>query len=148
MSKNENEKIQYYQAKYEKLIRSTCSAFRMHPGDLETAKLYGLWRFVRTYKAHKSRIKTYLVFCLRCECLRMLNENKKLRSGDILQDKPYFTEPMFLDKLTPDLKQIVEYKFLHKMTLVEIGEKLGVSRETIRNRLKAAKLLLAEDYSV
>jgi RNA polymerase sigma factor (sigma-70 family) len=78
----------------------------------------------------------------------MLHENKKLRSGEALQDKSYYREPLSLDKLPSDLLEIVEYKFLHRMTLVEIGKKLGVSRETIRKRLKAAKLLLAEDYGV
>jgi DNA-directed RNA polymerase specialized sigma subunit len=146
--KNENlsDQIVFYREKYKAFIDLVCSKYKMHPSDLETCKLYGLWRFVRTYDENKASIKTYIARCIRWECLRYLIPVKKdLEIRDMAIDIP---ENIHLDSLSDELQNLIELRYIQKFSTAEIAKKYKCSRQTIHRKLCKAKSILSVDYGV
>ena len=81
--------------------------------DIESIKMQTLWKCIQKYdKTRGSKFTSYLY--------------QQYEIIDILTG------------LDPELKEVINQRFYHNMTMVEIGHANGYSRETARRRLKKA----------
>lgn len=143
-----NDQILIYKRQYNSDMNKVSNYFRLSPDDRETAKLYALWRFVKTYDPTKSAQRTHIINCMRYECYKMLDENAKFKSNNILSDYEQDQSSVILDVLNKEEEELINLYCISKMTLKELAAKYNVSYETIRNRLKRIKQLIAEDFGV
>lgn len=151
LKSTENDDIIYYRKKYKKFIDTVCAKYKMHPSDLETCKLYGLWRFVRTYDKNKSSVKTYIARCLRWECLKALKPIREfcdINTHKILDKEVTYELNFYLDSLSEELQNLIELRYVKKFSTSEIAKQYNCSRQTIHRKLSKAKMILSNDYGV
>lgn len=145
-----NDKIVCYKQKYNNYINKICKTFRIHKDDLETCKLYGLWRFARTFDKNKSNEKTYLTNCIKWECRRFLS--KQILNSNLTEDKEdkrlSTNDNFILDSLSHDMRKLIELRYIQKYTIKELASIFSTCKQTIRNRLVRAKLILSKDIGV
>ena len=140
-------KIEKYRKKYADEIDRFCNRYKMHESDLESCKLFGLWRFIRDYDQNKCRVLTHILNCIKWECLNFLKKEKKHQHLD-LKEVEYCTNELDLSFLPNHLQLIVQQRFIDKRTLTEIGRLHGFSHETARKRVLQAKLLIQRQTGV
>ena len=112
--------------------------------DIESIKMQTLWRCIDKYD--ESRGTKFTSYLYQQRTFAFKNKLKKKRmefNNDSIekQDTNTVNKMEVFDILTglePELRDVIDKRFYHNMTMVEIGESNGYSRETARRRLKKA----------
>ena len=112
--------------------------------DIESIKMQTLWKCIQKYdKTRGSKFTSYLyqqlsfAFKNRLKSKKMEFANSDIEKQDFNTGNKYEIIDI-LTGLDPELKEIINQRFYHNMTMVEIGHANGYSRETARRRLKKA----------
>ena len=112
--------------------------------DIESIKMQTLWRCIEKYDPSRgSKFTSYLYQQLSFAFKNKLKAKKfEFAYSDIEKcddrTKSRYEVIDILTGLDPELKEVITQRFYHNMTMVEIGEANGYSRETARRRLKKA----------
>ena len=150
----------YRDNRIQSLMTKASSSYRnsFTKDELESVKLQWLWNAIRKFDSKKfpnTKFTSYLfnqvVFGLKIELKK--RQKDKFRSmgsfdagqgkfGDpkkdyITSESPRVAKDFIMD-LPSDVKFILEQKYLYNMTMQEIGEANGYSRETARRRINSA----------
>jgi RNA polymerase sigma factor (sigma-70 family) len=115
------------------------------PDDIESIKMQTLWRCMDKYDADRgTKFTSYLyqqisfAFKNKLKKKRMeFNRDENFDKADI-STRGRMEVFDILTGLDPELKDVIDKRFYHNMTMVEIGKSNGYSRETARRRLKKA----------
>jgi|TARA_B110000503_G_C7061277_1_gene376762 RNA polymerase sigma factor (sigma-70 family) len=150
----------YRDNRIQSLMTKAASSYRnsFTKDELESVKLQWLWNAIRKFDSEKfpnTKFTSYLfnqvVFGLKIELKK--RQRDKFRSmgsfdsgegkfGDPKRDYATSESPRvakdFIMDLPSDVKFILEQKYLYNMTMQEIGEANGYSRETARRRINSA----------
>ena len=115
------------------------------PDDVESIKLQTLWKCQKEYnKDKKTKFTTYLFNQLGYAFKTELKKSKKSMnvgeySGGIIDTDNYYQDAKDMVTGLPEgVSKILEQRYLYNMTMVEIGNANGYSRETARRRLQNA----------
>lgn len=111
--------------------------------EIYRCHLMALWKTLKFWDISGGRKFTSSLYqYVKWECLKTLKfkrENKNINIENVDQEVlPNTHVDEILECLSPELRNIVKKRYLHGMTLVEIGNECNVCHETIRNRLKEA----------
>lgn len=112
--------------------------------DLESIKMQTLWKCMDKYDPNKgTKFTSYLYSQITFAFKNKLKKKHIEFNSDRLEKVDIRTKSRMevLDILTgldPELKDVINKRFWHNMTMVEIGRSNGYSRETARRRLKKA----------
>ena len=112
--------------------------------DIESIKMQTLWKCIEKYDPTRgSKFTSYLyqqlsfAFKNKLKSKRVEFANSEIEKPD--EKNRYKYEIIdILTGLEPELEEVLTQRFYHNMTMVEIGEANGYSRETARRRLKKA----------
>ena len=120
--------------------------------DIESIKMQTLWNCIKKYDPTRgSKFTSYLYQQLSFAFKNKL-KTKSIEYSNISLEKQDFradTRHEVIDVLTgldADLTEVIQQRFYHNMTMVEIGEANGYSRETARRRLKKAIKICQKNY--
>lgn len=111
--------------------------------EIHRCKLMALWEALKAWNPDKGRKFTAFLYQRVCwECLKSIHYQKRYQTTSIgyLEQEASSDMPVYelLDSLPPDLRNMVEKRYIYRMTLREIGDEYGYCYETIRKRLKKA----------
>mgnify|MGYP003679755676 FL=1 len=113
--------------------------------DIQSVKLDTLWKCVENYDAAKgAKFTTYLHNQLSYAFRNVLKKKKShFNLGELhtsVMDKHDYSRDAsdVVNGLPKHVSHILEQKYLYNMTMVEIGNANGYSRETARRRLQNA----------
>lgn len=112
---------------------------------LQSCKLIGLWKaMLFNAKQHiTSKFTTLLYNYVSWECQQEIRRNRKYSSryvdyqDDYIDSKHYNTIDIIdiLDGLKPQEQELLTKRYIENMTLVEIGQALGISKDTVRTKI-------------
>jgi RNA polymerase sigma factor (sigma-70 family) len=103
-----------------------------------------LWRCIDKYdESRGTKFTSYLYQQITFAFKNKLKKKRMEFNNDSIekQDTNTVNKMEVFDILTglePELRDVIDKRFYHNMTMVEIGESNGYSRETARRRLKKA----------
>ena len=112
--------------------------------DIESIKMQTLWRCIDKYdESRGTKFTSYLYQQITFAFKNKLKKKRMEFNNDSIekQDTNTVNRMEVFDILTglePELRDVIDKRFYHNMTMVEIGESNGYSRETARRRLKKA----------
>lgn len=113
--------------------------------DIQSVKLDTLWKCVENYDSTKgAKFTTYLHNQLNYAFRNNLKKKKpQVNLGElhtsVVGSHDYSRDAHdVVNGLPTDISHILEQRYLYNMTMVEIGQANGYSRETARRRLKNA----------
>tara|TARA_R100000005_G_scaffold96466_1_gene83621 strand:- start:6001 stop:6477 length:477 start_codon:yes stop_codon:yes gene_type:complete len=112
--------------------------------DIESIKMQTLWRCIDKYdESRGTKFTSYLYQQITFAFKNKLKKKRMEFNNDSIekQDTNTVNKMEVFDILTglePELRDVIDKRFYHNMTMVEIGESNGYSRETARRRLKKA----------
>ena len=113
--------------------------------EIQSINLDTLWKCLQNYDATRgAKFTTYLHNQLTYAFKNKLKKNKpQINLGELHTSVEggydYSGDARdVIHGLPTDISQILEQRYLHNMTMVEIGQANGYSRETARRRLKNA----------
>ena len=112
--------------------------------DIESIKMQTLWRCIDKYdESRGTKFTSYLYQQITFAFKNKLKKKRMEFNNDSIekQDTNTVNKMEVFDMLTglePELRDVIDKRFDHNMTMVEIGESNGYSRETARRRLKKA----------
>jgi len=112
--------------------------------DIESIKMQTLWKCIDKYDSSRgTKFTSYLYAQITFAFKNKLKKKRIEFNNDSLEkvDTKNRSRMEVFDILTgldPELKDVIDKRFYHNMTMVEIGESNGYSRETARRRLKKA----------
>lgn len=127
--------------------RRTCAAADVEDAVQET--LWVLYRRVGTLRVIAS-LSGWLFAVVRRECLRFA---ARLRGGTVAAvDEPVWESDeaarldiaAAIESLPPHYREVVILRDFEELTVDEIGDRLGLSRESVKGRLHRARGLLRE----
>ena len=156
----------YRDNRIQSLMTKASSSYRnsFTKDELESVKLQWLWNAIRKFDSEKfpnTKFTSYLfnqvVFGLKIELKKRqrdkfrsmgsfdAGEGKFAQRSELSQpfhaagssESPRVAKDFIMD-LPSDVKFILEQKYLYNMTMQEIGEANGYSRETARRRINSA----------
>lgn len=129
------------------LMNSVCSKYskNIDHDQIESIKLITLWECIKKYNKDKGAKFTSFLYQRLDFALR--NELKKKRKEFNFEDRDYGTKieiknnsfNELVDGLSTEDARLLSQKYIHNMTMVEIGEANGYSRETARRKINNAK---------
>ncbi len=112
--------------------------------DIESIKMQTLWRCIDKYDpSFGTKFTSYLyqqitfAFKNKLKKKRVEFNSNSLEKVDI-KNKGRMEVLDILTGLDPEMRDILNKRFYHNMTMVEIGQSNGYSRETARRRLEKA----------
>ena len=112
--------------------------------DIESIKMQTLWKCIDKYDPTRgTKFTSYLyqqitfAFKNKLKKKRIEFNNESLEKVDT-RNKSRMEVFDILTGLDPELRDVLDKRFYHNMTMVEIGKSNGYSRETARRRLKKA----------
>jgi RNA polymerase sigma factor (sigma-70 family) len=112
--------------------------------DIESIKMQTLWRCIDKYdETRGTKFTSYLYQQITFAFKNKLKKKRMEFNNDSIekQDTNTGNKMEVFDILTglePELRDVIDKRFYHNMTMVEIGKSNGYSRETARRRLKKA----------
>ena len=113
--------------------------------DIESIKMQTLWKCIDKYDSSRgTKFTSYLYAQITFAFKNKLKKKRiEFNRNDALEkvDTKNSGRMEVFDILTgldPELKDVINKRFYHNMTMVEIGKSNGYSRETARRRLKKA----------
>lgn len=133
-----------------KVINKVCSKYKnLSKEELESCGLKGLLRCIKCHKEGMQKFTTSLWRFVDWECKRRLREIKNFYKHSFAQLSTInieFPEKRnnflaieirdCLNQLKPQEKSLLEDYFLKNMTMEEISKRDGLSKETVRQKLK------------
>jgi RNA polymerase sigma factor (sigma-70 family) len=112
--------------------------------DIESIKMQTLWKCIDKYDPNRgTKFTSYLyqqitfAFKNKLKKKRVEFNSNSLEKVDI-KNKGRMEVLDILTGLDPEMRDILNKKFYYNMTMVEIGQSNGYSRETARRRLEKA----------
>ena len=112
--------------------------------DMESIKMQTLWKCIDKYDPERgTKFTSYLYQQITFAFKNKLKKKRIEFNNDSLEkvDTKHTARMEVFDILTgldSELRDVINKRFYHNMTMVEIGESNGYSRETARRRLKKA----------
>ena len=112
--------------------------------DIESIKMQTLWRCIDKYdESRGTKFRSYLYQQITFAFKNKLKKKRMEFNNDSIEKQDINTVNKMevfdiLTGLEPELRDVIYKRFYHNMTMVEIGESNGYSRETARRRLKKA----------
>ena len=112
--------------------------------DIESIKMQTLWRCIDKYdESRGTKFTSYLYQQITFAFKNKLKKKRMEFNNDSIEKQDINTVNKMevfdiLTGLEPELRDVIDKRFYHNMTMVEIGESNGYSRETARRRLKKA----------
>lgn len=145
----ENEMIfeeAYLNKDYSRIMHKVCNKYRkfLDEDDAESLRMHTLWECCEKYDpSHpkKAKFTSFLYDRLKCRIRNHL-KRKKREKTNLEIEIPYSNNTLefdVLNSLNSEEKNILYQVYTHNMTLEEIGESNGYSRETARRKLKKVK---------
>ena len=127
----------------------SCFLNVLETDEIYRCKLIALWEALKSWSPTKGRKFTaFLYQRVHWECLKSVHYQNRHRTVQVdTLEKEAATDLLLcdiLDGLTPELKGMVEKRYIYRMTLREIGDEYGYCYETIRKRLKKASVFIKE----
>ncbi len=122
--------------------------------DIESIKMQTLWKCIDKYDSSRgTKFTSYLYAQITFAFKNKLKKKRIEFNNDSLEKVDPRTKSRLdvfdiLTGLDPELKDVIDKRFYHNMTMVEIGESNGYSRETARRRLKKAIKMCRKSCSV
>ena len=129
------------------IMNKVASSFQksMDFDEIQSIKLDTLWKCAKNYDLEKgAKFTTYLHNQLSYAFRNELKKKKcQVNLGELhssVQQRYDYSRDAhdIVNGLPNHISRILEQRFLHNMTMVEIGKANGYSRETARRRLKNA----------
>jgi len=114
------------------------------PDDIESIKMQTLWRCIDKYdETRGTKFTSYLYQQITFAFKNKLKKKRMEFNNEVLEKEDSRTKDRtevfdILTGLDPELRDVLDKRFYHNMTMVEIGKSNGYSRETARRRLKKA----------
>ena len=112
--------------------------------DIESIKMQTLWKCIDKYDPNRgTKFTSYLyqqitfAFKNKLKKKRVEFNSNSLEKVDV-KNKSRMEVLDILTGLDPEMRDILNKKFYYNMTMVEIGQSNGYSRETARRRLEKA----------
>jgi RNA polymerase sigma factor (sigma-70 family) len=122
--------------------------------DIESIKMQTLWKCIDKYdRTRGTKFTSYLyqqitfAFKNKLKKKRVEFNNESLEKVDT-RNKSRMEVFDILTGLDAELRDVLDKRFYHNMTMVEIGVSNGYSRETARRRLKKAIKMCQKNCSV
>jgi RNA polymerase sigma factor (sigma-70 family) len=122
--------------------------------DIESIKMQTLWKCIDKYDPTRgTKFTSYLyqqitfAFKNKLKKKRIEFNNESLEKVDT-RNKGRMEVFDILTGLDPELRDVLDKRFYHNMTMVEIGRSNGYSRETARRRLKKAIKMCQKNCAV
>jgi DNA-directed RNA polymerase specialized sigma subunit len=134
---------------YKKIMDSVCAKYckSVDPDDISSLRLEVLWKCLNSFDETRGvKFTTFLYQQLNYAMMNQLRIRRREKNGipfDICHT-PKENIEVLLSDLNEDQKKILKQRYLDRMTMVEIGEKNGYSRETARRAVNSA-LAIFED---
>lgn len=110
--------------------------------ELESCKMVALWQSMQDWRLDGGqKFESYLYQKVKWECLRVCTQEFKYkkRNRELIHDIQTRKNENLLDLLEildPSEQDLLTQRFLHNMTLKEIGTLHGYSYETARKKIK------------
>lgn len=130
------------------IMNSVCNRYRraIDADQIESIKTNTLWKCVQNYDiSHGAKFTSYLYQQLSFACKNELKKlNREYATENICQNtvdpRSSLPESMseFVDGLPEEDAEIIVQRFVYNMTMIEIAEANGYSRETARRRVSKA----------
>lgn len=129
------------------LMNSVCSKYQKNIDfdQMESIKLNTLWECIKKYDETRGAKFTSFLYQQLTFALKNEVKSKKIKQfntssieHNTAEKQPQVNFIDLFDGLPLDMAKILSQKFVDNMTMVEIGEKNGYSRETARRKLKNA----------
>ena len=122
--------------------------------DIESIKMQTLWKCIDKYDPTRgTKFTSYhyqqitFAFKNKLKKKRIEFNNESLEKVDT-RNKGRMEVFDILTGLDPELRDVLDKRFYHNMTMVEIGRSNGYSRETARRRLKKAIKMCQKNCAV
>lgn len=138
---------------YIRIMDAAASRFKniLDPDEIHRCKLIALWDTLRTWRPTGRKFTSFLYIKVRWECIRSIKQQCEDKVDSLYGYEPPDCDSNpdmadILDVLTPDLRDMVQKRYLESMTLREISEYYGLCHETIRRRLKQAIEILQNKH--
>jgi RNA polymerase sigma factor (sigma-70 family) len=96
--------------------------------------------------------QVYLIFIPKSEleCLKTVNKMNKHPSYPLLYEKESAKTDNIseiIEILPEDMQEMMLHRYVHRMTLREIGKKYGCCAESVRRKIKKAVEILKTEYN-
>ena len=132
-----------------RIINKVCYKYRQTiPYDeLERCKLISLWQALKAFDPEGGRkFTSFLYNRIDWECKKQIYQINRIKKKhifceEVTKEDPHSDQHSFemqevLCKLDPKYQKVVTQRFFNKMTMQEIADKNGYSRETARRYVK------------
>jgi len=121
----------------------SCFLNTLDRDEIHRCKLMALWEALKAWRPERGRKFTAFLYQRVCwECLKSIHYQNKHRVVQMETIDPEIQQatPLheLLDGLSTELKDMMEKRYIHRMTLREIGDEYGYCYETVRKRLQKA----------
>ena len=128
---------------YKKIMDKVCSRYNRYvdEDDMSSMRMYTLWQCLKKFDPlRKVKFTTFLyqqlTFAIKNHLKRQRREYTNIPFS-VGQQRDIDIDIALLD-MPKDMANLLEQKYVCRMTMNEIGEANGYSRETARRRLKKA----------
>ena len=138
------------------IMNSVCSHYRrsLDFDDVESLQMEVLWKSMQKFDATRGTKFTSYLYCQISYALKNLLKKRKpeFTGIDLFDplDHDYENRIQALEILSDadeETKDLLEKRFYHNMTMLEIGKTNGYSRETARRKLRKAIKSCKKKYS-
>lgn len=130
---------------YIKIMQKAVSKYRkiLDKEEVKSCQMIGLWKAMQNFdKNHGIKFTTFLYNIVRNECRKRLRQEPPISarineySTSKVENNSFFTE--IVDSLDYPLNRIIELRYLGSMTIKEIGQELGMTKNNIRRNIQKA----------
>ena len=128
---------------YKKIMDKVCSRYNRYvdPHDLSSMRHYTLWQCLEKYDPkYKTKFTSYLYSQLTFAIKNSLKKKKREFTNIPIEKSrtPPENIDLLLSDFPPEYRGLLRQKYLGNMTMEEIGQANGYSRETARRKIKKA----------
>ena len=119
---------------------ASCYKSSLHPDEIYCCKLMALWETLQHWRPNGKKFTSFLYQKVRWECLKIIYKQKKDKKCILMPDiekECDYTGNIYemIEGLSPELQEIVEKRFIYRMTLTEIASQHKICPETARKRI-------------
>ena len=119
----------------------------LHSDEIYRCKLVALWETLQSWRPNGKKFTSFLYQKVRWECLKIIYKQKKDKKCVLMAniEKGYEKNENInemVECLSPELRELVEKRFVQKMTLTEIASQHKMCPETVRKRILHATDIL------